>query len=52
MKTNVTFDSAGLKIAGHLYTPGDGATYSDADMASRLVDGKWVFTHKDGSPYT
>jgi fermentation-respiration switch protein FrsA (DUF1100 family) len=26
MKTNVTFDSAGLKIAGHLYTPGDGAT--------------------------
>jgi uncharacterized protein len=23
MKTNVTFDSAGLKIAGHLYTPGD-----------------------------
>ncbi len=26
MKTNVTFDSAGLKIAGHLYTPDDGAT--------------------------
>jgi fermentation-respiration switch protein FrsA (DUF1100 family) len=26
MKTNVTFDSAGLKIAGHLYTPVDGAT--------------------------
>ena len=26
MKTNVTFDSAGLKIAGHLYTPADGAT--------------------------
>jgi fermentation-respiration switch protein FrsA (DUF1100 family) len=25
MKTNVTFDSAGLKIAGHLYTPDDGA---------------------------
>jgi fermentation-respiration switch protein FrsA (DUF1100 family) len=24
MRTNVTFDSAGLKIAGHLYTPGDG----------------------------
>jgi uncharacterized cupin superfamily protein len=32
-------------------TPGDGATYSDVDMAARLVDGKWVFTHKDGSPY-
>lgn len=26
MKTNVTFDSAGLKLAGHLYTPDDGAT--------------------------
>lgn len=26
MRTNVTFDSAGLKIAGHLYTPDEGAT--------------------------
>jgi fermentation-respiration switch protein FrsA (DUF1100 family) len=26
MKTNVTFDSAGLKIAGHLYTPDDDAS--------------------------
>jgi fermentation-respiration switch protein FrsA (DUF1100 family) len=26
MKTNVTFDSAGITIAGHLYTPDDGAT--------------------------
>ena len=32
-------------------TPGDGATYADVDMAARLVDGKWAFTHKDGSPY-
>jgi uncharacterized cupin superfamily protein len=32
-------------------TPGDGATYSDVDLAAHLVDGKWVFTHKDGSPY-
>jgi uncharacterized cupin superfamily protein len=32
-------------------TPGDGATYADVDMAARVVDGKWVFTHKDGSPY-
>jgi uncharacterized cupin superfamily protein len=31
--------------------PGDGATYSEADLAAKLVDGKWVFTHKDGSPY-
>jgi len=33
-------------------TPGDGATYSEADLAAKVVDGKWVFTHKDGSPYT
>lgn len=26
MKTDVTFDSAGLKLAGHLYTPGDDTT--------------------------
>lgn len=32
-------------------TPDDGANYSDADLAARIVDGKWVFTHKDGSPY-
>jgi len=31
-------------------TPGDGATYADVDMAARLWR-KWVFTHKDGSPY-
>jgi uncharacterized cupin superfamily protein len=32
-------------------TPGDGATYSDVDLAAQLVDGKWAFTHKDGSQY-
>jgi uncharacterized cupin superfamily protein len=32
--------------------PGDGATYSEADLAAKLVARKWVFTHKDGSPYT
>jgi uncharacterized cupin superfamily protein len=32
-------------------TSEDGATYSDVDMAARMVDGKWVFTHKDGRPY-
>jgi uncharacterized cupin superfamily protein len=31
-------------------TPGDGAAYADVDLAARLVDGKWVFTHKDGRP--
>jgi len=31
--------------------PGDGATYSDVDLAARMADGKWVFTRKDGSPF-
>ena len=43
----------GLVLYQPLFPSGavDGATYTDADMAARLVDGKWVFTHKDGSPY-
>jgi uncharacterized cupin superfamily protein len=32
-------------------TPGDGASYSDVDLAARLLEGKWVFTRKDGSPH-
>lgn len=32
-------------------TPNDAATYSDVDMAARMVDGKWQFTHKGGSPF-
>src|SRR5262249_43376727 len=32
-------------------TPGDSASYPDADLAVRMVDGKWVFFHKDGRPY-
>jgi len=32
-------------------TPEDGAIYSDVDLAARMVDGKWQFTRKDGSPY-
>jgi uncharacterized cupin superfamily protein len=32
-------------------TPEDGATYTDVDMAARMIGGKWVFTRKDGSPY-
>ena len=31
--------------------PGDGATYPDDDLAAGLVEGKWRFTHKDGTPY-
>ena len=33
-------------------TPGDEATYPDDDIAAQLVEGKWKFTHKDGSDYT
>ena len=34
-------------------TPGDSATYADADvdLTVDLVDGKWVFSHRDGRPY-
>lgn len=30
---------------------GDDVTYPDDDLKATLVDGRWVFTHKDGSPY-
>ncbi len=32
-------------------TPGDGATYPDDDLKAFVVDGKWRFAHKDGTPY-
>ena len=32
-------------------TPGDEGTYPDDDLRAALVDGAWVFVHKDGSPY-
>jgi uncharacterized cupin superfamily protein len=32
-------------------TPDDSAGYPDVDLAVRMVEGKWVFTHKDGSPF-
>jgi uncharacterized cupin superfamily protein len=32
-------------------TPGDAATYPDDDLKATLVDGRWQFTHKDGSAY-
>jgi uncharacterized cupin superfamily protein len=31
-------------------TPDDAATYSDVDLAVRMVDGKWVYSRKDGKP--
>ncbi|HEU5297533.1 MAG TPA: cupin domain-containing protein [Burkholderiaceae bacterium] len=32
-------------------SPGDEGTYPDDDLKAALVQGKWQFTHKDGSPY-
>jgi uncharacterized cupin superfamily protein len=32
-------------------TPGDEGSYPDDDIAARLVDGRWRFFHKDGTPY-
>ena len=33
-------------------TPGDEGSYPDDDIKAAMVDGNWMFTHKDGSPYT
>ena len=30
---------------------GDEGHYPDDDLCARQVDGRWTFTHKDGSPY-
>jgi len=32
-------------------TPGDEGSYPDDDIKAALVDGRWVFTRKDGKPY-
>jgi len=32
-------------------SPGDEGSYPDDDLRAALVDGRWQFTHKDGSPY-
>jgi uncharacterized cupin superfamily protein len=32
-------------------TPGDEGCYPDDDLKALMVDGKWKFVHKDGSPY-
>jgi len=32
-------------------TPGDEGSYPDDDIKAALVEGKWKFTHKDGTPY-
>jgi uncharacterized cupin superfamily protein len=33
-------------------TPNDAASYPDDDMAGHMVDGKMVFTRKDGTPHS
>ena len=32
-------------------TPGDEGSYPDDDLKAALVEGKWKFVHKDGTPY-
>jgi len=32
-------------------TPGDEGSYPDDDLKAQMVEGKWQFVHKDGSPY-
>lgn len=32
-------------------TPGDVGIYPDDDLQAQLVDGRWRFAHKDGTPY-
>lgn len=32
-------------------TPGDEGHYPDDDLRALLVEGKWQFVHKDGTPY-
>ena len=32
-------------------TPGDGGSYPDDDLQAMMIDGKWRFAHKDGTPY-
>ena len=32
-------------------TAGDEGSYPDDDLKAQMVDGKWRFVHRDGSPY-
>lgn len=32
-------------------TPGDEGSYPDDDLLARLIEGQWLFFHKDGAPY-
>jgi uncharacterized cupin superfamily protein len=32
-------------------TPGDAVTYPDEDLRAEFRDGRWIMSHKDGTPY-
>jgi len=32
-------------------TPGDEGSYPDDDLKAELLEGKWQFAHRDGTPY-
>lgn len=32
-------------------TPGDTVSYPDDDLRAVMADGRWSFTHRDGTPY-
>jgi uncharacterized cupin superfamily protein len=32
-------------------TPGDSAEYPDVDLVVKMIDGKWTYFRKDGTPY-
>jgi uncharacterized cupin superfamily protein len=32
-------------------TPGDEGSYPDDDLKALLVEGQWMFVHRDGTPY-
>lgn len=42
-------DAVYLEVGDRM--PGDAATYPDDDLQAVQVDGRWVFTRKDGTPY-
>lgn len=33
-------------------TAGDQASYPDDDLQARITEGGWLFSHKDGTPYS
>ncbi|HWQ38378.1 MAG TPA: cupin domain-containing protein [Burkholderiales bacterium] len=46
---NTTEEVVYLEIGDR--TPGDEVAYPDDDICAQLVNGRWTFTHKDGTPY-